>query len=110
MLTKAPLDYEAKASYSVTVKVVDPSLLRMTPFTVTINVNDVDEPPVLSGPDVVDYPENSDVADVAVAQYTAVDPEGDTISWDLEGDDKELFEYHRRRVDVQVLTGPRRAG
>ena len=43
-------------------------------------------------PDVVDYPENSDVADVAVAQYTAVDPEGDTISWDLEGDDKDLFE------------------
>ena len=91
LLTKAPLDYEAKASYSVTVKVVDPSLENDT-ITVTINVNDVDEPPVLSGPDVVDYPENSDVADVAVAQYTAVDPEGDTISWDLEGDDKELFE------------------
>ena len=27
-----------------------------------------------------------------MAQYTAVDPEGDTISWSLEGDDKDLFE------------------
>ena len=47
----------------------------------TINVNDVDEPPVLSGPDVVDYPENSDVADVAVAQYTAETRKDDTITW-----------------------------
>ena len=91
LLTKAPLDRETKHTYTVTVEVVDPSLLKDT-IAVTINVNDVDEPPVLSGPDVVDYPENSDVADVAVAQYTAVDPEGDTISWLLEGDDKDLFE------------------
>ena len=88
LLTKAPLDHETKASYRVTVKVVDPSLLSDT-ITVTIAVNDVDEPPVLTGPDVVDYPENGTDA---VAQYTADDPEGDTISWDLEGDDKELFE------------------
>ena len=87
LLTKAPLDYETKASYRVTVKVVDPSLLSDT-IDVTINVNDVDEPPVLSGPDVMDYPENGTDA---VAQYTAVDPEGDTIGWDLEGDDKDLF-------------------
>ena len=87
LLTKAPLDHETKDSYAVTVKVVDPSLDSAT-ITVTINVNDVDEPPVLTGPDVVDYPENR--AD-AVAQYTARDPENDSITWLLEGDDKDLF-------------------
>ena len=88
LLTKAPLDHETKDSYAVTVKVVDPSLDSAT-ITVTINVNDVDEPPVLTGPDVVDYPENGTDA---VARYTAEDPEGDTITWLLEGDDKDLFE------------------
>ena len=90
LLTNAPLDHETKDSYSVTVKAGDPSLLSDT-ITVTITVNDVDEPPVLSGPDVVDYPENG--AD-AVARYTAVDPENDQISWSLEGDDKDLFEIN----------------
>ena len=73
-------------------KVVDPSAASAT-ITVTITVNDVDEPPVLSGPDVVDYPENGTDA---VAQYTATDPEGVTITdWSLEGDDKDLFEISR---------------
>ena len=88
LLTKAPLDHETKNSYSVTVRVVDPSLESDT-IAVTITVNDVDEPPTLSGPEVVDYPENRTDA---VAQYTADDPEGDQIAWLLEGDDKDLFE------------------
>ena len=89
LLTKAPLDHETKDRYSVTVKVVDPSLESDT-IEVTITVNDVDEPPRLSGPGVVDYPENG--AD-AVARYTATDPEGITITdWSLDGNDKDLFE------------------
>ena len=68
--------------------VVDPSLLPAF-ISVTINVNDVDEPPVLAGPDVVDYPENGTDE---VAQYTADDPEDVvSITWSLEGDDKDLF-------------------
>ena len=89
LLTKAPLDHEVKDSYTVTVRAVDPSLMPAF-ISVTINVNDVDEPPVLSGLDVVDYPENG--AD-AVAQYTADDPEDTaTIIWSLDGDDKDLFD------------------
>ena len=71
LLTKAPLDHETKATYTVTVTAVDPSLMPAI-ISVTITVNDVDEPPVLSGPDVVDYPENGTDE---VAQYTADDPE-----------------------------------
>ena len=88
LLTKAPLDHETKATYTVTVTAVDPSLTPAI-ISVTINVNDVDEPPVLAGPDVVDYPENGTDA---VAQYTADDPEDvATIIWSLDGDDKDLF-------------------
>ena len=91
LLTKAPLDHEDEDSYSVTVKVVDPSLESAT-ITVNITINDVDEPPVLAGPDVVDYPENGGDA---VAEYTATDPEGVTITdWSLDGDDKDLFEIN----------------
>ncbi len=66
LLTKASLDHEAKERYNVTVKVVDPSATSDT-IAVTINVNDVDEPPEVSGPDVVDYPENGTNV---VAAYT----------------------------------------
>ena len=87
LLTKAPLDHEDKASYTVTVTAVDPSLMPAI-ISVTINVNDVDEPPVLAGPDVVDYPENGTDE---VETYIATDPEGVSITWSLEGDDKDLF-------------------
>ena len=89
LLTKAPLDHETKATYTVTVTAVDPSLMPAI-ILVTITVNDVDEPLVLSGPDVVDYPENGTDE---VAQYTADDPEDvATIIWSLDGDDKDLFD------------------
>ncbi len=88
LMVKAPLDYEGKASHIVTVKAEDPSGESAT-ITVTIGVNDVDEPPALSGPDVVDYPENGSSI---VARYTANDQEGDTITWSLDGDDKNLFQ------------------
>ena len=87
LLTKAPLDREATPTYTVTVKAVDPSAEVVT-ITVTITINDVDEPPVVSGPDVVDYPENG-TNDVAT--YTATDPEGVSITWSLEGDDSSHF-------------------
>ena len=88
LLTKAPLDHETKATYTVTVTAVDPSLMPAI-ISVTINVNDVDEPPVLAGPDVVDYPENGTDE---VETYIATDPEGVSITWSLDGDDKDLFD------------------
>ena len=40
--TKAPLDYDTKNRYRVTVTATDPALARDT-ITVTINVTDIDE-------------------------------------------------------------------
>ena len=88
LLTKAPLDHEEEDTYTVRVMVVDPSLLPAF-ISVTITVNDVDEPPVLAGPDVVDYPENGTDE---VETYIATDPEGVSITWSLDGDDKDLFD------------------
>ena len=87
--TKAALDHDTKASYTVTVKVEDPSLASDT-ITVTITVTDENEPPMISGKTSVYYAEGRTDA---VATYTADDPEGVTIDdWSLEGDDKDLFE------------------
>ena len=83
-----PLDYEsAKRSYTVIVTATDPSGESDT-ITVTINVANVNEAPVVTVTAPVRYPENSTGA---VAFYTASDPDSSTINWSLLGDDKDVF-------------------
>ena len=56
---------------------------------VRVTVTNVNEVPVISGPDAVEYEENGEDW---VATYTAADPEGgDVAAWGLAGDDGELF-------------------
>ena len=65
LITKAPLDAEAKSSYSVTVT-VDDGETRNSPIEkgVTINVTGVSEPPLAPlPPTVVSGPDNSDTTD-----------------------------------------------
>ena len=85
--TKAALDYESKGSYTVTVTAADPSG-ESDSITVTINVTNVDEVPVIGLSASIDYPENYTGR---VATYTATDPEGKSITWKLSGDDSEDF-------------------
>ena len=93
--TKAALDYETKSSYEVVVSVHDgkdiagnaDSSIDDT-ITVTITVTNEDEVPGVSGSAGVTYEE--DRTD-AVGTYSATDPEGANISWDLSGDDEGLF-------------------
>ena len=85
--TKAALDYESKGSYTVTVTAADPSG-ESDSITVTINVTNVDEAPVIGLSASIDYPENYTGR---VATYTATDPEGKSITWKLSGDDSEDF-------------------
>ena len=88
------LDYETRKSYRVTVRVLDPSA-KSAQITVTINVVDVDELPVLSekglaalGDGTVLYLENGDSA---VGQYTATGPNANRVSWRLSGLDAADF-------------------
>ena len=88
--TKAPLDFEKKSRYTVTVKATDPSLESAT-ITVNIEVTDVDEPPTETGGEMeIDYAE---MGRGAVDTYTATDPEDDRarprkpLTWSLSGND-----------------------
>ena len=81
LLTKAPLDHEQRSSYSIVVTATDPFLASGS-VRVTITVEDVDEPPELTGETVVFYPQNQTGV---VARYRARDPEGGKIMWNPSG-------------------------
>ena len=76
LMTLAALDYETKATYSVTVAASDSGGLSDS-IDVTVTVTDVDEGFEVSGPAAVDYAENGTAA---VATYSATDPENAAIT------------------------------
>ena len=87
------LDYEGKRSYRVTVEVTDghdelgddedPDVTDAR-RSVTINVTDVNEAPVVTGEAAPSVQENRDRA---VATYTGKDLERDTLTWSVSGND-----------------------
>ena len=92
--TKADLDADDVASYTVTVTATDPAGVTDS-IMVTITVTGVNEPPDITG-DVEDYDENG-TADVA--DFTATDPEGaGTVTLDLSGADASLFDLSTNGV------------
>ena len=91
------LDHETKDRYTVIVTATDPvttddPTADSDSITVTITVNDVDESPALAGEDSVEYAENGLLP---VATYTATDPEGESLDWDLSGADSGDFDISR---------------
>ena len=102
--TNAPLDHEKQETYSVEVSVKEddgnsgpksvrglkslrdvpgvrsPDAQAADSTTITIMVEDRDEPPEVAGRSSVDYAENGEGA---VETYTASDPEDATITWSL---------------------------
>ena len=82
------LDYETKQTYMVTLT-ADDSFGSSSSIMVTIEVNPIDEVPVISGEETPEYPEDGRGA---VTTYTAADPEGTAIrSWTLAGTDAAAF-------------------
>ena len=101
--TKAALDREQTSSYSVSVAVHDGKAGDSTASTaiddtigVTIEVEDVDEPPLVTGNVALTVRENI----TAVATYSASDPERvtSTFTWTLGGDDASAFAISDRGV------------
>ena len=88
LMTLAALDYETKASYSVTVTASDSGGLSDS-IGVTVTVTNVDGAPVITGDAAPNYAENGTGP---VAAYLATDPESATITWTLEGDDAGDFD------------------
>ena len=92
IITRASLDREKRSSYRVTVTAEDPSGARDT-LSLTIAVEDVDEPPSITSGDVyIYYAENGRGA---VAAYRAEDPEGRSTEWSLTGTDEDAFSFDR---------------
>ena len=82
----ASLDFETKSTYIVTVKATDDgSPVASATVPVTIRVIDVNEAPTISGDAAVPRYFENDTS--VVATYTAADPEGDSFTWGLSGDD-----------------------
>ena len=84
---KSPLDHEAQSSYSLTIQATNP-YFTATNHTVTVTVNNVNEPPVISGEASVALNEHSSTE---VGTYTATDPEGDAVTYSLAGTDRGDF-------------------
>ena len=86
------LDFEGKRTYRVTVEVTDGRDLNGDDDndaiddrqSVTITVTNVNEAPVVSGDVALSFQENSNRA---VETYTAKDPERDTLTWSVSGND-----------------------
>ena len=97
IITKAALNFESKASYSLRVSIRDGENEDQSPSTstddsidVTINVTDIYEGPTVNGHDYVHHPENT----LQVAEYTADDPNNRPITWrPLSGDDSGRFSF-----------------
>ena len=85
--TKAPLDYETRESYTLTVEVSD-DWRNYGSIEVTITVTDVDDAPPLSRSAAIAYAENG-AGPVAV--YVAMAAEGSTVAWSLSGEDAAVF-------------------
>ena len=107
---KTKLDYEAEVTdddqcaaanaCEVTVNVADSSGTSdgVDTIEVTISVINVDEKPTLTGLQVVEHPEGTtdldsdlDANDVQAVTYTAVDPEGGSVTLSLSGTDASNF-------------------
>ena len=104
--TEAGLDHEARNSYSVNVSVSDGKASDGTAstgadstITVTIMVTDVNEPPVITGPESVTVNEGHTGE---VARYAKSDPESGHTNWAREGQtaalsgaDADSFEFDK---------------
>ncbi len=80
-------DADTNNEYEITVKATDEGSLY-DEMNVTVVVSDEDETPIISGPTAFEWLEN---AHTTLATYHAADPENDPITWELLGDDKDLF-------------------
>ena len=84
--TGVTYDHERKDSYTVTVTATDSDGSIVT--TVDIAVENIDEPPLISGPTSIEFAENRSAT---VATYRASDPEGQAVTWALGGTGADAF-------------------
>ena len=95
-------DFEADASYSITVTATDPDGLADSQ-DVTVTVNDVNEAPVVTSGATASVDENAATATV-VYDAAATDPDGDTLVYSLSGPDAALFTIDPATGEVRLVS------
>ena len=115
--TFAPLDFESTSSYVVPLYVRDSKgpaggadSIFDDSIKVTINVNDVNEAPTISGASFPDVDENT----TTVRTYTASDPDaGSTLLWSIDSDtsveenqDGSLFQIGQTTGELSFISAP----
>ena len=89
--TSGALNHESQASYAVAVTAEDPSGLSAD-IPVTINVTDVNEPPSFAdSAKTLDVAENTAPATAIGNPIVAIDPDGDLLTYAIEGTDAAHF-------------------
>ncbi len=88
----ATLDYESTTIQEVNLSVQDTAGLSDT-IEVQVEITNVNEPPVVSGNDELDWQENRTGN---ITRYTATDPERDTFTWSTGGTDGSFFDIDSR--------------
>ena len=104
LVVAAELDFEARPEYKHIVKVDDGNQGEMNTdpddsATITITIEDVDEPPLTSGDTALATDEN---LIEEIGEYTADDPERQTVYWTLGGDDASLFQLTSQTGSTKV--------
>ena len=88
-----PADSDRDNVYEVTVRASDGRYTGTLDAVVTVEA--VDEAPEIAGDDAVGYKENGTAP---VAAYTATDPEGSDVTWELSGTDRGAFTINKTGV------------
>ena len=88
----ANLDYESRTAQEVKLKVQDTDGLSDT-IEVQIEITDVNEPPVVTGSDDLEFAENRAGS---IARYSASDPERESFTWSVGGADGSFFSVDSR--------------
>ena len=81
-----PRDANKDNTYEVTVTASNGNL--ESTLNIEITASNVNESPVVTGPATVSFAENGTSS---AATYTAIDPEGDEVTWDIMGTDVSRF-------------------
>ena len=88
------LDYERKSQYQFQIELTDrtshDTKVNVSTFDYVLNVEDVNDPPVITSSDTFTIDENT----TTVGTITATDQENDNLTYSLYGSDANLFEIN----------------
>ena len=98
-------DYETRSSYTVLVRATDPSRANAA-IVVDINVTDVPEGPLFAGAETTrSFPENTPPGHDIGAPVTAIDGDGDVLTYSLEGADAAAFDIVASSGQIMTRAG-----